>query len=74
MSGNAAVIRRPDPKRPDGAGKHPGRSIRIDGEVWDAARVLAHSQGVSLSSVIRALLVEYVERGGLAESSDRSRD
>lgn len=37
------------------------RSVRIDDEAWNAAKKAADERGETLSDVIRAALVEYVD-------------
>ena len=38
------------------------RTVRIAPEVWDAARAVAAERGETVSDVIRACLIEYVNR------------
>jgi len=39
------------------------RTVRIEDELWAAARQVATERGENLSEVIRRALVEYVEKG-----------
>ncbi|MGJ9487105.1 hypothetical protein ACRQFN_02245 [Actinotignum sp. GS-2025e] len=45
---------------------NPGKikNIRVDPELWERAKQIAHSRGDSLSSVIRAGLLEYIAKYG----------
>lgn len=42
-------------------GKTPGRNIRINDDLWDAAKAKAAENGDHLSDVIRDALADYVE-------------
>lgn len=37
------------------------RSIRIEDELWDAAKTKAEAEGTDLSNIIRGALREYIE-------------
>lgn len=39
----------------------PRRTVRIEDETWDAAKVEAESRGETLSDVIRRALIDYVK-------------
>jgi antitoxin component of RelBE/YafQ-DinJ toxin-antitoxin module len=36
------------------------RSIRVDSELWEAARIAAEAEGRNISDVIRQLLREWI--------------
>lgn len=42
--------------------KTPGRSLRIDDELWQAAQETARERGEDVSAVVRASLRRYVAR------------
>lgn len=44
------------------APRTPLRSIRIDDDLWSAARAAADREGTTVSEVVRAALREYVAR------------
>lgn len=53
------VVRRPGPKRPNGAGRLPKRSFDIDDQLWFRGIRAAHKRGVSLASVIRQAIDDF---------------
>ncbi len=40
--------------------KTPHRTIRVDADLWDAAKALAAQRGETVSDVIRSALEDYV--------------
>ena len=56
-----APIRRPGAKRPNGAGRAGKRSFDVEDELWQAGLAAAHKRGVSLASVLRTAIAEFVD-------------
>lgn len=43
---------------------NPARALRVEDELWEAAKAVAAERGESLSDVMRAALERYVKRYG----------
>lgn len=48
-------------------GTAPHRTIRVDDELWHAAKAVAQAAGQDLSKVIRQALVDYVAQAEAVE-------
>lgn len=55
------VVRRPDAKRPNGTGRAGKRSFDIDDQLWFRGIAAAHKRGISLASVIRKAVQDFVD-------------
>lgn len=55
------VVRRPGSKRPNGTGRAGKRSFDIDDALWFRGIAAAHKRGVSLASVIRQAIQDFVD-------------
>lgn len=51
----------PNQPRPD----NPARPVRVETELWEAAKSAASHQGTTVSEVIRQALKRYVKRHGM---------
>ena len=50
------------PNKPRPQNRH--RMVRVEDELWDAAKAAASAQGTTVSEVIREALRRYVKRHG----------
>jgi predicted DNA-binding protein len=41
--------------------KTPVRSVRVEDEIWETAKVLAKAEGRNMSEVVRELLAEWID-------------
>jgi antitoxin component of RelBE/YafQ-DinJ toxin-antitoxin module len=48
------------------------RFIRVDDQLWAAAMCKAHSEGVTLSEVMRGLLADYADERPVADDLRRA--
>lgn len=46
-------------RRPNGVKPHPGRTVRIPDDVWDAAKAEAERRGETLTAAILRFLTRY---------------
>lgn len=53
----------PNKPRPD----NPHRSVRVENDLWDAARVAAELEGTTRAEVVQQALRDLVERNGGGE-------
>lgn len=54
----------PNKPRPE----NPARPVRVETELWEAAKTTAASEGTTVSEVIRQALRRYVKRHGIVIS------
>lgn len=43
---------------------NPARAVRVENELWEAAKAIAAERGESLSDIMRGALLRYVKRYG----------
>jgi hypothetical protein len=73
MPPNAAAVSTADGRlaRVPNAPKTPVRGFRIPDDLWRRARAVADERGESLSDVVRAALLRYVQRHERHRREDR---